>query len=286
MDEKGNQLEGRPLNARSSAKKRKGPKRTLTLYSPANLVALLVLSYPDPKYRHWLGRLQMDWMMRDRVCVREGFWKGLTRDDLAKVFQLSDLRLTEAPLAADYNRRFGRQFKQAIVDIRPFLPAWAKSLNLHLATGPSVTKTCNSATSPSAHARKAGDAASLASPPDVGAVDLDSSDELIDLDDLSSVRGFSDVEMRNPSSPDTTGSIFVGTTETAGLEATAELDSAQLSTLDELPAADADETDEDPMGWLVEQIAASNKQDVLSTWLSELGGPDEQSTPLRRSSHP
>lgn len=54
------------------------------LYSPAGLAELLILSYPDPRYKQWVGRLQIDWMMtrRGRLQVTDGLWKGITDDNL------------------------------------------------------------------------------------------------------------------------------------------------------------------------------------------------------------
>lgn len=118
-------------DAETSGKKR-GPRKAPVLYTPAGLAALLSISYPDPKYRLWVGRLQIDWMMHDEIDVREGFWKGITKNDVDAIFQLPKTRYSEVPLVADYTRLFGPDFVSARKDIRPFLPPWAEELHLTL----------------------------------------------------------------------------------------------------------------------------------------------------------
>lgn len=105
-------------------------RRALTLYSPAHLVALLIISYPDATFRQWIGRLQIPWMMYPLAEMvkhtTDGFWKDLTAADFS-MFQPEPQYISETPLLADYNRLFGPDFLKAAKDFRPFLPSWVKA---------------------------------------------------------------------------------------------------------------------------------------------------------------
>lgn len=85
--------------------KKRRPNKAPTLYSPAALVALLIISYPEAKYRQWMGSLQIDWMMglRDGMKVRDGFWKGLTEQDL-DIFQIAEAHHAKVGLCPDAPR--------------------------------------------------------------------------------------------------------------------------------------------------------------------------------------
>ncbi|KAJ4385252.1 hypothetical protein N0V93_010313 [Gnomoniopsis smithogilvyi] len=99
------------------------------------LVALLTLSYTDQKFRDWISRLQVEWMVlqpRDEVHVTQGFWKVISADSLLRIFQSDDTRTAETLLLADYDILLGQAFVEAQKDIRPFLSSWAEELALSL----------------------------------------------------------------------------------------------------------------------------------------------------------
>lgn len=250
--------------------KKKGPKKTLTQYSPENLVALLVLSYPDPKYRQWVGRLQIGWMMEEEVQVRDGFWKGLTRDDIALIFQPNDPRPSELPLAADYDALFGSDFVSARENIRPFLPAWAAELDMPVDKVPrDGAPEGGGAEDQDAMGDPGGPdhAAPSASEPgdgkeDAVVVDLrespdgdrSDSDELSDLDSADAI---------DPNDPDTAVGKPPNGTEVNGSGV------ADLGQLGELLAdgrAATGPPDGDLLEWLVDRMSASGSQDVLPSW--------------------
>lgn len=72
--------------AAGSAKKKGAKKPPPFLYSPEGMVAFLVISYPNSKYLQWIGRLQIAWMITwqpdQPLSVEEGFWKGITDENL------------------------------------------------------------------------------------------------------------------------------------------------------------------------------------------------------------
>lgn len=117
------------LSHTAGERKKANHKRGPVLYSPAGLAALLILSYPDPRYRRWVGRLQIDWMLtrRGKLEVTDGFWKGITDDNLG-FFHAEEPRRAEVPLATDYDRLFGKDFTHARRDIRPFVPKLPENL--------------------------------------------------------------------------------------------------------------------------------------------------------------
>lgn len=119
---------------RSTGKKRLGGKAP-GLHSPAALLAVLIISHPDPesKFRKWIGRMGIDWMIRPRETleVRHGFWKGLNKNNLDMIFatEAEEQRKAETETLADYDRLFGQDFLASRRDIRPFLPQqWAARL--------------------------------------------------------------------------------------------------------------------------------------------------------------
>lgn len=58
---------------------------------------------------------------RGRLQVTDGFWKGITDDDLG-LFHAEEPRCSEVPLAADYDGLFGKDFPRAQRDIRGLVP--------------------------------------------------------------------------------------------------------------------------------------------------------------------
>ncbi|KAI1421247.1 hypothetical protein F5Y12DRAFT_38940 [Xylaria sp. FL1777] len=98
------------------------------LYSPAGMLALLAIAYPDNKFKDRIGRLQIDWMMtspRDTLQVQHGFWKGVDKDNIYDIFQPEEYRRAAATFLADYTRILGRDFMRCRKDIRPFVQPWA-----------------------------------------------------------------------------------------------------------------------------------------------------------------
>lgn len=103
------------------------------LHTPAGLLAVLILAYPDPeaKFRTSIGRLEIDWMMQKRegLHVRSGFWKGLTESNVYTVFRAEEPRRADLEALADYKTLFAN-FVACQEDIRPYLPAWCKHITL------------------------------------------------------------------------------------------------------------------------------------------------------------
>ncbi|KAI0813817.1 hypothetical protein GGR55DRAFT_676746 [Xylaria sp. FL0064] len=63
------------------------------LLSPAGLLAVLILAYPDvKKYQTRIKQLGIQWMIqrRDRLRVQRGFWKGITNSDLYSIFEAEE----------------------------------------------------------------------------------------------------------------------------------------------------------------------------------------------------
>lgn len=102
------------------------------LYLPANIIALFVLSYPDLKYRNFVGRLQINWLMRDQTGRPRPrrLLRRLTNQDLATVFQCNEPFSLKVPLLVEYNCLWGRDFLQPQKDIRPQLPVCTAHLPL------------------------------------------------------------------------------------------------------------------------------------------------------------
>lgn len=81
------------------------------VYSPAGPVALLVLAHPDSKFREWAASMGVDWMASDwdTFVVGEGFWKGITGDDLEDCFcQSSAFGVNTATNATDISAPVSR----------------------------------------------------------------------------------------------------------------------------------------------------------------------------------
>lgn len=116
---------GAPGNKRNSG-------RAPGLCSPACLLAVLIIAHPDTKFRSWVGRLGITWMLSpdDTLDVRDGYWKGLDAQNLHTCFRPAESPTTKTQLFADYDLLFGPGFCQARRDMRPHLPGWAKHLTL------------------------------------------------------------------------------------------------------------------------------------------------------------
>jgi hypothetical protein len=101
------------------------------LYSPAEMLAMMVIDYPGTKIRDRIRSLQLEWMMEPRdssLQVHEGYWEGITHSDLV-IFSLSEGRQAEVLILADYTRIF-KNFVQCRQDIRPYLQPWAAYIEL------------------------------------------------------------------------------------------------------------------------------------------------------------
>lgn len=99
------------------------------------MMAILVLAHPDDaKFKIWISRLQIEWMMlqpRTTLNVQDGgFWDGIKLGNLYEAFSLAEPREATVPMYADYNRLFGADFMNCRKDMRPYLPSWAENLSL------------------------------------------------------------------------------------------------------------------------------------------------------------
>lgn len=93
------------------------------------MLALLIIAHPDDdKFKNWIVRLQIDWMLQDRelLNVQHGFWRGIDAANLHEVFMPEEQREAELELLSDYTLLFGEGFSHAKQDIRPFLQPWAE----------------------------------------------------------------------------------------------------------------------------------------------------------------
>ncbi|KAI8954524.1 hypothetical protein F4801DRAFT_533475 [Xylaria longipes] len=103
------------------------------LHTPAGLLAVLVLAHPDPdsKFRTWVGRLEIDWMIRPRatLAVKHGFWEGINADNIYDAFAAEEPREPQFRFLADYTVLFS-QFEACKSDIRPFVQDWARGISL------------------------------------------------------------------------------------------------------------------------------------------------------------
>ncbi|KAJ2999317.1 hypothetical protein NUW58_g34 [Xylaria curta] len=111
--------------------------RVPVLYSPAHLLSILIISYPDTKFKDRIQRLGIEWMMQDRnhLSVQDGYWRGIENKHLDTYFAPEDGRIGEHQSAKDtflinYRLLFGDQYSASRKDMRPFLPAWAEDLVL------------------------------------------------------------------------------------------------------------------------------------------------------------
>lgn len=101
-------------DAEKSSHRKKGDRKQRKLpglHSPAGLLALLVIAHPDPdsRFKNWIGRLQIDWMMmqpRNTLDVKDGFWKGLNANNVYKVFSVEEKRVAEILPLVDYTPLF------------------------------------------------------------------------------------------------------------------------------------------------------------------------------------
>ncbi|KAI4599625.1 hypothetical protein KJ359_001722 [Pestalotiopsis sp. 9143b] len=71
-----------------SKERRFASTRAPMLFSPAGMLALVVIAYPDSKYTERIGRLQLSWMLdqpREELDAQDGFWKGLNKTNLEHI---------------------------------------------------------------------------------------------------------------------------------------------------------------------------------------------------------
>lgn len=102
------------------------------LCSPAYLTAVLIIAHPDNKFRSWVGRLEIPWMLNphETLDVRAGYWKGLDAQNLLTCFRPAGPAPLRTSLLADYDLLLGPRFSEARRDMRPYLPGWAGHLTL------------------------------------------------------------------------------------------------------------------------------------------------------------
>ena len=67
---------------------------------------------------------------RDTLAVSQGFWKGITMENLYSVFAPAEPREASCPLLADYDQLLGENFLRCRRDIRPYLQPWARNISL------------------------------------------------------------------------------------------------------------------------------------------------------------
>ncbi|KAJ4394458.1 hypothetical protein N0V93_003676 [Gnomoniopsis smithogilvyi] len=117
----------------SKVARSEGLARAPGLFSPAAMLALLIIAYPDSKFKDKIASLRIDWMVerRSSLCVKEGYWNGLEAANLQDVFlPETSHQAEESKLSLDYDRLFGQDFQQYRADLRPCLPTWAQHLSL------------------------------------------------------------------------------------------------------------------------------------------------------------
>ncbi|KAI1276830.1 hypothetical protein F5Y07DRAFT_408060 [Xylaria sp. FL0933] len=129
-------VEAKKMKAHA-ARRKQLERAPMPLYVPERCLAILVLGYPDRKYRDMFQRLHVEWMMDDPKALNvqgQGFWCGLDSRAVSSVFlQAKPLPATEATnCGLDYDVLFGASFPRCREDIRPYLPSeeWAQGLCL------------------------------------------------------------------------------------------------------------------------------------------------------------
>ncbi|KAI0467038.1 hypothetical protein F4859DRAFT_526111 [Xylaria cf. heliscus] len=109
---------------------RRGQQRTLPgLICPTHLLALVILEHSDHnKLKGMIGRLGIYWMMQDRasLTVQEGFCAGVQASKYLFAVCAREKITAEVRFLASFNSQFGKDLVQALMDIRPYLPEWAK----------------------------------------------------------------------------------------------------------------------------------------------------------------
>lgn len=109
------------------------------LHSPAGMLAILVIAYPDSDkvvgLKKWTKRLHIDWMMdqpRDDLSFTEGYWKEVNSRYVLAVFV--DEKLEQAAngvtMLANYEKLFASEIFRCRNDMRPYLQDWANHLTL------------------------------------------------------------------------------------------------------------------------------------------------------------
>lgn len=107
-----------------------GSRRLPGLRAPEGIFALLVMSYPDMKFRDRIRQLQLDRMTMPALHVTDGFWRGLTATDRDRLFLPEDVHTAEVELLLPYDTLLGAAFVACQRDMRPHLPAWASDITL------------------------------------------------------------------------------------------------------------------------------------------------------------
>lgn len=102
------------------------------LHSPAGMLSMLVIEYPETKLKDRARELQLEWMLgpREGLVVHQGFWKGINAANLYTAFAPEEGRLAECALLANYNDIFGENFLRCRRDIRPYLQPWTQGISL------------------------------------------------------------------------------------------------------------------------------------------------------------
>lgn len=111
--------------------KRKNSWKAPGLHTPAGLLAVMVIAYPETRFKDRIGRLQINWMMDapEAIEVRKGFWEGINAHNLYQCFSHKESRVAATEFLADYTTML-QNFSAYRKDIRGCLPPWAQSITL------------------------------------------------------------------------------------------------------------------------------------------------------------
>ncbi|KAH8167448.1 hypothetical protein CIB48_g819 [Xylaria polymorpha] len=79
-------------------------------YSPAGMLALLILDHPGFRYKEQINRLGIEWMLQDHAAlhVQDGFWAGIQPENL-QIFVPPEDRASEVEFLSDYDSLLGEK---------------------------------------------------------------------------------------------------------------------------------------------------------------------------------
>ncbi|KAI1119359.1 hypothetical protein F5Y14DRAFT_445900 [Nemania sp. NC0429] len=85
-------------------------RRIPGLLSPAGVLTLMIMDYPDHKYMERIGRLGLGWTMDNHKTLRVGeggFWARIQENDVRTIFAPPKPRELEVDFLADYDKLLG-----------------------------------------------------------------------------------------------------------------------------------------------------------------------------------